>query len=122
MSQIACPKHLSVYMRGSIPDRYTADPAIDLTDDECLRDIGFTDVSDGTIEDDIIALIDAGSETEFEADEICDTDSASEDTDEQSLDDGQEVVERADRPEGQGVGRASGAAGRGQPAGHFHDT
>jgi hypothetical protein len=40
--------------------------------------------------------------------------------DEQLLDDGQEVVERADRPEGQGVGRASGAAGRGQPEGHFH--
>jgi hypothetical protein len=88
MSQIVCPKHLSVYMRGSIPDRYTADPTIDPTDDECLRDIGFTDVSDGTTEDDIIALIDDGPEDDVpEAVADCGSDEVYEDAYETFLDD-----------------------------------
>jgi hypothetical protein len=85
--QIKCPARLSVYMHGSIPDRYTANPAIDPTDDECLSDIGFTDVSDGTTEDDIVALIDAGHEDEPEAADGCDIDPTYEDAYGQFLDD-----------------------------------
>ncbi len=63
--QKPCPAALCLYMMGSIPDRSIADPDVDLNpDDESLADIGFTDVSDGTDEDALIAAIDGGSESD----------------------------------------------------------
>jgi len=50
---------ICLHKQGTIPDRYTADPDVDLDpNDEDLSDIRFTDVSDGMNEDVLIAAID----------------------------------------------------------------